>query len=204
MLTQVAGGVWADRFGGKLVLGAGVVWWSLATAVTPAAAAAGLPALLAARFLMGVGEGVAMPAMNNMLSRWAGVGCLCCLCVCLWCVYVLVLFVCVCVLCVCLFVGVRGGLVWRNGRVCGFWVAHLGVPGLARRPLPASPAGQPFPRAPVPLHNAPAPPPRAPAPPRAPTPRWVPLPERSRSLALVYTGMFMGSISVRGALGVDV
>ena len=66
---QVAGGVWADRYGGKLVLGVGVVWWSVATVLTPIAAQMGLPALLAARMLMGIGEGVAMPAMNNMLSR---------------------------------------------------------------------------------------------------------------------------------------
>jgi ACS family sodium-dependent inorganic phosphate cotransporter len=70
LLTQVAGGVLADKFGGKRVLGGGVVWWSLATALTPLAAQLGLPALLAARAAMGVGEGVAMPAMNNLLSRW--------------------------------------------------------------------------------------------------------------------------------------
>lgn len=69
LLTQVLGGIWADRFGGKLVLGLGVLWWSLATACTPIAAQMGLPALLASRALMGVGEGVAMPAMNNLLSR---------------------------------------------------------------------------------------------------------------------------------------
>ncbi|KAG1670523.1 hypothetical protein FOA52_015388 [Chlamydomonas sp. UWO 241] len=73
LLTQVAGGVWADRYGGKLVLGVGVVWWSIATALTPWAASMGLPALLAVRCLMGIGEGVAMPAMNNMLSRWVPV-----------------------------------------------------------------------------------------------------------------------------------
>lgn len=70
LLTQILGGIWADRFGGKLVLGLGVVWWSVATACTPIAAQMGLPALLAARALMGIGEGVAMPAMNNLLSRW--------------------------------------------------------------------------------------------------------------------------------------
>lgn len=69
LLTQILGGIWADRFGGKLVLGLGVVWWSVATACTPIAAQMGLPALLAARALMGIGEGVAMPAMNNLLSR---------------------------------------------------------------------------------------------------------------------------------------
>ena len=71
LTTQVAGGVWADRFGGKTVLGFGVIWWSIATALTPLAASLGLPALLLARACMGVGEGVAMPAMNNLLSRSA-------------------------------------------------------------------------------------------------------------------------------------
>jgi len=70
LLTQILGGVWADRYGGKVVLGFGVIWWSLATMLTPIAAAMGLPALLLARVCMGVGEGVAMPAMNNLLSRW--------------------------------------------------------------------------------------------------------------------------------------
>ena len=36
---------------------------------TPFAAQMGLPVLLAARACMGIGEGVAMPAMNNLLSR---------------------------------------------------------------------------------------------------------------------------------------
>jgi ACS family sodium-dependent inorganic phosphate cotransporter len=27
LLTQVLGGIWADKFGGKLVLGLGVLWW---------------------------------------------------------------------------------------------------------------------------------------------------------------------------------
>ena len=69
LLTQVLGGVWADKFGGKKVLGFGVLWWSAATALTPIAAKMGLGPLLLARACMGIGEGVAMPAMNNMLSR---------------------------------------------------------------------------------------------------------------------------------------
>ncbi|KAK9818150.1 hypothetical protein WJX72_007863 [[Myrmecia] bisecta] len=74
LLTQVLGGVWADKYGGKRVLGFGVIWWSIATAFTPFAARMGLPFLLAARACMGVGEGVAMPSMNNLLSRWVPVG----------------------------------------------------------------------------------------------------------------------------------
>ncbi|KAL3536809.1 hypothetical protein ACH5RR_000175 [Cinchona calisaya] len=70
LLTQIIGGIWADKIGGKLVLGFGVVWWSIATVLTPIAARIGLPFLLAMRAFMGIGEGVAMPAMNNMLSKW--------------------------------------------------------------------------------------------------------------------------------------
>jgi MFS transporter, ACS family, solute carrier family 17 (sodium-dependent inorganic phosphate cotransporter), other len=70
LMTQVIGGIAADRLGGKAVLGFGVVWWSLATVLTPLAAHVSLPVLLGMRALMGIGEGVAMPAMNNMLSRW--------------------------------------------------------------------------------------------------------------------------------------
>lgn len=70
LLTQIVGGIWADKIGGKLVLGFGVVWWSVATVLTPVAARIGLPFLLIMRAFMGIGEGVAMPAMNNLLSKW--------------------------------------------------------------------------------------------------------------------------------------
>ncbi|KAJ3680748.1 hypothetical protein LUZ60_015237 [Juncus effusus] len=70
LLTQIAGGIWADTVGGKTVLGFGVVWWSVATILTPVAAKVGLPFLLVVRAFMGIGEGVAMPAMNNILSKW--------------------------------------------------------------------------------------------------------------------------------------
>lgn len=70
LLTQIVGGIWADKIGGKQVLGFGVVWWSIATVLTPIAAKIGLPFLLVMRAFMGIGEGVAMPAMNNILSKW--------------------------------------------------------------------------------------------------------------------------------------
>ncbi|KAK8268986.1 hypothetical protein V6Z12_D11G100600 [Gossypium hirsutum] len=70
LLTQILGGIWADKIGGKLVLGFGVVWWSVATILTPITAKIGLPFLLIMRAFMGIGEGVAMPAMNNLLSKW--------------------------------------------------------------------------------------------------------------------------------------
>ncbi|KAL8260375.1 hypothetical protein R6Q59_028328 [Mikania micrantha] len=73
LLTQIAGGIWADTVGGKRVLAFGVIWWSIATALTPIAAKLGLPFLLIVRAFMGIGEGVAMPAMNNLLSKWVPV-----------------------------------------------------------------------------------------------------------------------------------
>ncbi|KAE8705632.1 Sodium-dependent phosphate transport protein 1 [Hibiscus syriacus] len=73
LLTQIAGGIWADTVGGKSVLGFGVVWWSIATVLTPVAAKLGLPFLLVVRAFMGIGEGVSMPAMNNILSKWVPV-----------------------------------------------------------------------------------------------------------------------------------
>ncbi|CAH1418154.1 unnamed protein product [Lactuca virosa] len=73
LLTQIAGGIWADTVGGKRVLAFGVIWWSVATVLTPVAAKLGLPFLLIVRAFMGIGEGVAMPAMNNLLSKWVPV-----------------------------------------------------------------------------------------------------------------------------------
>jgi ACS family sodium-dependent inorganic phosphate cotransporter len=70
LVTQVVGGWLAAKLGGKAVLGFGVLWWSLFTILTPLSAVAAFPALIAARILMGVGEGVAFPATYNLLGRW--------------------------------------------------------------------------------------------------------------------------------------
>lgn len=50
-----------------------MVWWSMSTILTPFAVHLGLPWLLACRACMGIGEGVAMPAMNQIVSRWVPV-----------------------------------------------------------------------------------------------------------------------------------
>ncbi|MFW6093954.1 MAG: ACS family MFS transporter [Pseudomonadota bacterium] len=70
LLLQVAGGRLADRFGGKVVLGAGVLLWSLFTVLTPPAAFLGLGVLLLTRILMGAGEAVTMPSIYALYSRW--------------------------------------------------------------------------------------------------------------------------------------
>jgi MFS transporter, ACS family, solute carrier family 17 (sodium-dependent inorganic phosphate cotransporter), other len=70
LLLQVASGTLANRFGGKLVLGVAVIWWSLFTVLTPAAALVSLPALIAARIALGLGEAAVFPASINMVARW--------------------------------------------------------------------------------------------------------------------------------------
>ncbi|MBM4382611.1 MAG: ACS family MFS transporter [Deltaproteobacteria bacterium] len=70
LLTQVPGGWLAGKFGGKWVLAGGVLLWSLFTALTPPAAFAGFSVLIAARIVMGMGEGVTFPAIYALFSRW--------------------------------------------------------------------------------------------------------------------------------------
>eukprot|EP00239_Pterosperma_sp_CCMP1384_P012157 CAMPEP_0197866514 /NCGR_PEP_ID=MMETSP1438-20131217/44255_1 /TAXON_ID=1461541 /ORGANISM="Pterosperma sp., Strain CCMP1384" /LENGTH=487 /DNA_ID=CAMNT_0043485085 /DNA_START=895 /DNA_END=2358 /DNA_ORIENTATION=- len=67
--TQLAGGQLADRAGAKNVLTAGVLTWSLFTFLTPTAAAFGTAPLFAARLGLGLGEGVAFPAIHSLISR---------------------------------------------------------------------------------------------------------------------------------------
>jgi ACS family sodium-dependent inorganic phosphate cotransporter len=73
LATQVLGGWLADRYGGKLVLGFGVLWWSLFTLLTPPAAFVSLAVLFIARVGLGLGEGVAFPAGQNLFARWVPV-----------------------------------------------------------------------------------------------------------------------------------
>ena len=70
LVFMAASGALANRYGGKFVLGAAVVWWSVFTALTPVAAMVSLPALVAARIALGLGEAAVFPASINMLGRW--------------------------------------------------------------------------------------------------------------------------------------
>ena len=67
---QVMGGFLADRFGGKVVLGLGVLIWSFFTIATPWAAFSGMIGLLAARIGMGLGEAVTFPSVYSLITRW--------------------------------------------------------------------------------------------------------------------------------------
>ena len=123
---------------GRLLL----IRWSLATALTPFAAQMGLPALLVVRAMMGIGEGVAMPAMNNMLSRYE-------------------------LLSECMYGTRMKGMTCECGLLLdGHILSRTSLPCLILTTNPSLPVSI----------------------------RWVPIKERSRSLALVYSGMFVGSI----------
>ena len=67
--TQIPGGWLASKYGGKAVLFYGVMLWSLGTLIAPWCAALGMPALLASRFLVGLGEGVAPAAATGVLAK---------------------------------------------------------------------------------------------------------------------------------------
>lgn len=71
---QIIGGRLADRFGGKVVLGVGVILWSLFTLLTPPAAFLGLGALLLARIGLGAGEAVTYPSFFSLFGRWVPEG----------------------------------------------------------------------------------------------------------------------------------
>ena len=73
MLTMAVAGWLADRFGGKLVLGLSVIWWSVFTMLTPWAAYAAFAMLIVARIGLGLGEAATFPASYGLFSRWVPV-----------------------------------------------------------------------------------------------------------------------------------
>src|SRR5512139_2966456 len=71
-LLQIPGGWLADRFGGKLILSCGVLWWSLFTLITPLARS--VTGMAVFRTLMGLGEGVNFPSIQSLTARWIPAG----------------------------------------------------------------------------------------------------------------------------------
>jgi ACS family glucarate transporter-like MFS transporter len=70
---QVPAGWLASRFGPRLVIALGVLWWGVATAVTtliPAGISQAVVLLIAIRFTLGAGEAVIYPAANQFVARW--------------------------------------------------------------------------------------------------------------------------------------
>lgn len=69
-MTQILGGLLATHYGAKPVLLAGVCLWSFATVITPLAAGTSVTALVFVRVLLGIGEGVCLPTVHALMSRW--------------------------------------------------------------------------------------------------------------------------------------
>jgi len=67
-LLQIPGGWLADRYGGKIVLCMGVLWWSFFMMITPMAKT--VTNMTVVRALMGLGEGVNFPSIQSLTSRW--------------------------------------------------------------------------------------------------------------------------------------
>src|SRR6202451_3854446 len=70
---QVPAGWLASRFGPRLVIALGVVWWGVATAITtliPAGISQAVLLLIGIRFALGAGEAVIYPAANQFVARW--------------------------------------------------------------------------------------------------------------------------------------
>src|SRR5882724_11001732 len=67
-LSHLPGGWLADRHGGRRVLGAAVLVWSLVTGLTSLATT--FAALVVLRLALGLGEGVNMPSILNLVARW--------------------------------------------------------------------------------------------------------------------------------------
>ncbi|MFK7733794.1 MAG: MFS transporter [Pseudomonadales bacterium] len=70
LFMQVAGGLLANKYGGRNVFFIAVLLWSLFTVLTPVAASISLTMLLFARFILGFGEGAALPASYNLVHKW--------------------------------------------------------------------------------------------------------------------------------------
>ena len=70
---QVPAGWLASRFGPRLVITLGVVWWGVATAITtliPRGISQAVLLLIGIRFALGAGEAVIYPAANQFVARW--------------------------------------------------------------------------------------------------------------------------------------
>lgn len=67
MVSQIPGGKLADNYGGHGIILFAVLIWSISTALTPLLFGS-IPILSILRAFVGLGQGMAMPAVNNIIS----------------------------------------------------------------------------------------------------------------------------------------
>jgi ACS family sodium-dependent inorganic phosphate cotransporter len=70
LLFMIPCGWIANRYGGRLLMGLALAFWSLFTILTPIAAGLSFAALIAVRIAMGAGESASLPAVYNLFARW--------------------------------------------------------------------------------------------------------------------------------------
>lgn len=73
IVTQIPGGLLAEKYGGKWIFGIGTVITAVFTLLTPWAAKTSKTMLIVIRVIEGLGEGIAFPAMQAMIAKWAPV-----------------------------------------------------------------------------------------------------------------------------------
>ncbi|XP_078310380.1 putative transporter slc-17.2 [Crassostrea virginica] len=71
LATQIPGGWFAIKFGGRRVLGLCMALCSLCTFLTPIAAQTSYIFLMVIRIILGIGSGTVFPAMHTMWGKWA-------------------------------------------------------------------------------------------------------------------------------------
>lgn len=72
VVTQLPGGMLAERYGAKYVLGLGMLASTISTLLTPIVSRSfGVVGLVVLRTIMGLGQGPLYPALNVLMSHWA-------------------------------------------------------------------------------------------------------------------------------------
>ncbi|XP_033726728.1 sialin-like [Pecten maximus] len=69
-LTQIPGGFLAEKIGGKRLFGYGILITAILSLLTPLSAKVGTWAVMVVRILMGLAEGVTIPALSSMQGKW--------------------------------------------------------------------------------------------------------------------------------------
>ena len=72
-LFQTPAGRIADRYGPRIVIAIGILWWSVFTfftAMVPVGMVGALAVLIGIRFSLGMGESVMFPASNRLVATW--------------------------------------------------------------------------------------------------------------------------------------
>ncbi|RIB28144.1 major facilitator superfamily domain-containing protein [Gigaspora rosea] len=70
LTSQIMGGILADKFGGRRVLGIAAAIWTLFTLLTPISARINIYCLILCRICLGIGEGINLPCLQSLVSKW--------------------------------------------------------------------------------------------------------------------------------------